>query len=121
MVNVQLPDSASAERTIAVMDRLETIAHETPGVEHTQAMSGQSLVMNASGSNFASLFVILDDFSERRDPLSDRVFRLLNLNARQAWYGAGSGGRRQEARPGRAGAEGCARSFPRRLRSTVDG
>jgi multidrug efflux pump len=84
MVNVQLPDSASLERTIDAMDRLETIAHDVPGVKHTQAMSGNSLVMNASGSNFASLFVVLDEFSERPVLVSDRIFRLLKLNQRQA-------------------------------------
>ena len=40
LVNVQLPDSASAERTQAVMDQLEQIAHETPGVKHTQTIAG---------------------------------------------------------------------------------
>jgi multidrug efflux pump len=91
MVNMQLPDSASAERTITAMDRLETISHETLGVAHTQAMSGNSLVMNASGSNFASLFVVLDEFALRPVWLSNRIFRLLELNPRQAkvrsWLG----------------------------------
>jgi multidrug efflux pump subunit AcrB len=91
LANVQLPDSASLERTIAAMDHLETMSHDTPGVKHTQAMSGNSLVMNASGSNFASLFIVLDEFSERPVWVSDRIFRLLNLNARQAkvrsWLG----------------------------------
>jgi multidrug efflux pump len=91
LANVQLPDSASLERTIAAMSRMETIGHDTPGVKHTQAMSGNSIVMNASGSNFASLFVVLDEFSERPVWVSDRIFRLLNLNARQAkvwsWLG----------------------------------
>ena len=84
MVNVQLPDSASLERTIAAMDRLETIAHDTPGIKHTQAMSGNAIVLQASGSNFASLFVILDDFAERPAWISDRVFRVLALNDRLA-------------------------------------
>jgi len=89
MVNVQLPDSASAERTVASMDRLETIAHDTPGVKHTQAMSGNSLVMNASGSNFASLFVVLDEFSQRPVPLVDRFFRLISLNPTEDWWRKG--------------------------------
>ncbi len=90
-VNVQLPDSAALERTIGAMDRLETISHDEDGVGHTQAMSGQSLVMNASGSNFASLFVVLDQFDERPVSLADRAFRLLELNPRVAkvrdWLG----------------------------------
>jgi multidrug efflux pump subunit AcrB len=41
MLNVQLPDSASVERTRRVMAHIEKIAHDTPGVEHTVAISGQ--------------------------------------------------------------------------------
>jgi multidrug efflux pump len=84
MANIQLPDSASAERTVAAMDYLETICHETPGVRFTQAMSSQSLVMNASSSNFATMFIVLDNFDERPVPLTDRAFRLLDLDANQA-------------------------------------
>src|SRR5262249_48115826 len=37
MLNVQLPDSASAERTQKVMAHVERIALDTPGVAHTVA------------------------------------------------------------------------------------
>jgi multidrug efflux pump len=65
VVNAQLPDSASLERTEAVTKRMEEIAHEIPGVEHTVTISGQSFLLNANGSNFASMFVILKPFEER--------------------------------------------------------
>ena len=39
LLNVQLPDSASVERTEAIMARIDEIAHETPGVEHTRGRS----------------------------------------------------------------------------------
>ena len=68
LVNVQLPDSASAERTRAVMGRLEQLAHAIPGVKHSQAMSGMSLLLSANGSNFGSMFLILDSFDNRRHP-----------------------------------------------------
>ncbi len=68
MVNVQLPDAASAERTRAVMDRAQAIVHDTPGVTHSSAISGSSLLLNAVGSNFGSLFAMLAEFSERQSP-----------------------------------------------------
>jgi multidrug efflux pump len=68
LVNVQLPDSASVERTQNVMDRIETIAHKTPGVEHTLAVSGQSLLLNANAPNLGSMYILLKEFAERRDP-----------------------------------------------------
>ena len=65
LVNVQLPDSASLERTAEVMKRVEKIARETDGVAHTIGIAGQSFVLNAVNSNFGSMFVILDEFDHR--------------------------------------------------------
>jgi multidrug efflux pump subunit AcrB len=65
LVNVQLPDSASLERTVEVMKQVDKIASETPGVAHRMGIPGQSFVLNAVGSNYASMFVILDDFHHR--------------------------------------------------------
>ena len=64
--NVQLPDSASLERTVAVMDRIQKIIAETPGIEHTIDIPGQSFVMNGISSNFGTFFVTLKPFHERR-------------------------------------------------------
>jgi multidrug efflux pump len=68
MVNVLLPDSASAERTQKVMQQLTDIALETPGIRHATGISGQSFVLSASGSNFGSMFINLKDYSLRRTP-----------------------------------------------------
>jgi multidrug efflux pump len=68
IVNVQLPDSASLERTADVMAKVETIAHETPGVAHTIGNPGRSFVLNAIGSNLGTAFVTLEPFHERRGP-----------------------------------------------------
>ena len=40
VTNIQLPDSASLERTVEVTDAVEKIALETPGVAHTVACRG---------------------------------------------------------------------------------
>ena len=64
--NVQLPDSASLERTVEAIAAVERIALETPGVDHTMAIPGQSFVMNAISSNYGSVFFILKPFHERR-------------------------------------------------------
>jgi multidrug efflux pump subunit AcrB len=65
LVNVQLPDSASVQRTQQVMERIEQIALATPGVKNTVAVAGQSMVLNANAPNFGSLFVMLDEFPKR--------------------------------------------------------
>ena len=68
IVNVQLPDSASLQRTQDAMAQVEKIALETPGVAHTITLSGMSFVLSATSSNFGSMFIILDPFEERRSP-----------------------------------------------------
>lgn len=67
LVAVQLPDSASLQRTQNVMAAIDAVVRETEGVAHRVAISGQSFLLNANGSNFGSMFVILDEFEHRRD------------------------------------------------------
>ncbi|MHB1033952.1 MAG: efflux RND transporter permease subunit [Pirellulales bacterium] len=66
LVNVQLPDGASVQRTGEVMRRIERMARQTPGVKHTVAISGQSILLGANAPNFGSMYVMLDEFSRRR-------------------------------------------------------
>src|SRR5439155_18836919 len=65
LVNVQLPDAASVERTRDAMRRIEEIAKVTPGIKHTVAISGQSILMNANAPNFGAMYLMLDPFHER--------------------------------------------------------
>ena len=91
LVDVRLPDSASLERTAEVMKKLDAILvgtgrgsqdsgeHDSdehvegehtnqgglPGVAHAMSVTGQSFVQGAVGSNFGSVFVILDEFHHR--------------------------------------------------------
>lgn len=92
LVDVRLPDSSSLERTQAVMAQIEKIArgdkpagaahgdgHDNhghggahgdegggiAGIGHTIAISGQSIVQNAIGSNYGTVYVVLDEFHNR--------------------------------------------------------
>ena len=68
VVNVQLSDSASLERTTEVMQKIEKMALETPGVAHIISNRGRSFILNAMSSNLGSAFLPLQPFHERRDP-----------------------------------------------------
>ena len=68
LLNVQLPDSASVERTQQVMAHIEALARDTPGVAHTVGISGQSLILNANAPNLGSMYVMLKEFDQRRGP-----------------------------------------------------
>src|SRR5205085_6445088 len=65
LVNVQLPDAASVPRSQDVVQRIERIALETPGVKHTVAIAGQSILLNANAPNFGALYLMLGDFEHR--------------------------------------------------------
>jgi multidrug efflux pump len=77
MINVQLPDSASSERTLEVMRKMQRITLATPGTNHTMLVSGQSMLLSAFGSNFGSMFVMLKPFDERPQPAAERFFTWL--------------------------------------------
>ena len=65
ILNVQLPNSASLQRTEAIMSRIETVAKKTPGVAHTIGISGTSLILSANAPNLGSLYILLKDFEDR--------------------------------------------------------
>ena len=58
-VNVQLPDAASAQRTVEVMDELDAIYREVPGVADTLSIAGFSLLGGHAGSNLGFSVIIL--------------------------------------------------------------
>ncbi|MCU0876695.1 MAG: efflux RND transporter permease subunit [Pirellulaceae bacterium] len=65
LLDVQLPDAASKERTESVVTQIEAAVMETPGVAHVLTVSGQSFIANAISSNYAGGFVVLKPFHER--------------------------------------------------------
>jgi multidrug efflux pump len=90
ILNVQLPDSASVERTRRLMSRIEKAARDTPGVDHTIGISGQSLILNANAPNLGSLYIMLKPFADRTSPdqSADSVARELERRCREAVRGA---------------------------------
>ena len=67
LANIQLPDSSSLERTQKVMEQVEAITGKVPGVAHTLAIAGQSILMNANAPNFGAMYVMLDEFHRRAE------------------------------------------------------
>lgn len=65
IVNVQLPEAASAERTREVVFALEERLREVPGVADTVAISGRSFVGNVNAPYFGFLIPILEPWGER--------------------------------------------------------
>ena len=115
LVSIQLPDAASVDRTIDVTRQIERLClgdkaaggrfkgppppSGSPvypgikGVAHTVGATGQSFLLNANGSNLASIFVILDDFNHRHgakhsaDAIAEELRELFRNEVRDAQVG----------------------------------
>src|SRR5258708_8292456 len=82
--DVQLPDSASLERTVEAVAKVEQIGLQTPGVAHVVSIPGQSFVLNANSSNYASVFFPLKPFNQRKGAELSGEAILKRLRARLA-------------------------------------
>lgn len=67
MVEVQLPEGSSVNRTDKVLREAGQIAMDTDGVLEVSEVIGFSLIDNSVKSNAGFLIVVLDPFSERTD------------------------------------------------------
>jgi multidrug efflux pump len=65
VLNAQLPDGASLDRTDKVVREMSEAARAEPGVAHTIDLPGYSAVLGTNISNVGGMFVILDPFEER--------------------------------------------------------
>ncbi len=64
----QLPDAASLDRTVAVVDEMQKIALATEGVTNTVAFPGLSINGFTNSPNSGIVFLPLDDFDQRTAP-----------------------------------------------------
>ncbi len=67
LVNVQLPDAASLERTDVITAQVENILIATEGVGSVTAVAGYSLLTSSLSPNNAFFFVSLKHWSERSE------------------------------------------------------
>jgi multidrug efflux pump len=65
LVNLQLPDAASLDRTDDVLRRMTKTAQGIPGVQDTFAVTGFSILTGTNQSNVGLMFIILEPFEKR--------------------------------------------------------
>src|SRR5204862_8315513 len=68
IIAVQLPDAASLNRTREVMERMNAVFAETPGVEHWFVLGGFSLLDGTNAPNGATAFAAWSNWSKRTTP-----------------------------------------------------
>ncbi|MFW2365467.1 MAG: efflux RND transporter permease subunit, partial [Desulforhopalus sp.] len=76
MVNIQLPDAASLQRSDAVVKKVEDIIGKHEEVEFVTAATGFSLISGSMSSNAGFVFVSLKDWSEREKTANEVVAAL---------------------------------------------
>jgi len=84
LINLQLPDASSINRTKAAMDKLGALLQEDSRIETVTAITGYSILSGARQSNGGTLFVVLKHWDDRsgRD---DLVFSVANKVNRMAF------------------------------------
>lgn len=68
IVSAQLPNASALERTTAVLDRIDTILADMPGVADWVSLGGFSVIDGTNASNAATVFVTMTPWDERQDP-----------------------------------------------------
>ncbi|GAB6906424.1 multidrug efflux RND transporter permease subunit [Desulfosarcina cetonica] len=73
LINVQLPDAASLQRSDAVVKKVEQIVGRHPEVEYVTVATGFSLISGSMSSNAGFVFVALKDWGLREKTVGDLV------------------------------------------------
>jgi HAE1 family hydrophobic/amphiphilic exporter-1 len=80
LMNVQLPEAASMQRTNAVMRKIDEVLKAEPGVHSVNAVSGYSLLSQTASPRNGAYFVQLAPYDERatRELQSDAIVASVN-------------------------------------------
>lgn len=65
LVDVQLPDGASLNRTKEVVSKAEQIIKNTPGVSDVMSVTGFGMLKGSNSSNSAFVIIVLEDWADR--------------------------------------------------------
>ncbi|MBX9624087.1 MAG: efflux RND transporter permease subunit [Gemmataceae bacterium] len=79
VVNVELPEGASVERTEKLMAEVADRCLKTDGVSHTVQIAGYSIFSSANIPNNGGIYVCLKPFPEREGRHADAILRDLNV------------------------------------------
>jgi multidrug efflux pump len=82
VVNLELPEGASLERSEKMMAEVAKICRETEGVSHTVEISGYSIFANSNIPNNGGIYVTLKPYEERTTRPADDIMRELNARFR---------------------------------------
>jgi hydrophobic/amphiphilic exporter-1 (mainly G- bacteria), HAE1 family len=68
IINVQLPEAASLQRTVALMQKMDTILADEPAIRYSNAIAGYSALSQTSSPRSGTYFCLLQPFAQRMTP-----------------------------------------------------
>jgi HAE1 family hydrophobic/amphiphilic exporter-1 len=84
LINVQLPDASSLQRTDLVCKKIERILSENKSIDNFTTIAGYSIITQVAASNVGGFFIALKPWSDRKES-SERSFEMIQaLNKRFA-------------------------------------
>jgi HAE1 family hydrophobic/amphiphilic exporter-1 len=83
MINIQLPDAASLQRSDAVAKKVEKILEKYDEVEFVTTAAGYSMLSGSMSSNSGFIFVSLKDWNTR-EKTANQIVAQLNVDFRSA-------------------------------------
>ncbi len=79
---IQLPDAASQDRTREVVEQMNGILKDQPGVKTWFTLGGLSLLEGSQSSNAATMFIGLKDWEERTTPDVQQMALIRQISAK---------------------------------------
>ena len=76
LINVQLPDASSIQRTDLVCRKVEQILSETPGIDNYTTITGYSIITQVVSPNVGGFFISMKPWGERTES-SQRSFETI--------------------------------------------
>ncbi len=84
IINVELPEAASLQRTVAVMRKIDGILAHEPGVLYSNGIGGYSILSQTTGPRNAVYFCLLKPYPERRTLALDSMSVVASVNRKLA-------------------------------------
>lgn len=80
MVNIQLPDGASLERTKGTLSEISDLIGDVPGVEQYMSIAGYSIIDGSASASTGFLLVVFEPWEDRqsRDLHQSSIIRTIN-------------------------------------------
>lgn len=81
-ITFELPEASSTTRTVEVLNKMQKIMMEVPGVDHFAALGGLNVLTFSTKSNSGTIFCQLKPWDERKDKAKQLYGIIAELNKR---------------------------------------